>query len=174
MDKEVLNSRAGQEALREYYDNVKPALVPVDKEGNLSFDLPFSLGKLGEAELREIHPMIGLTEDGVYGDDARRELNIVVNGLFDEMFMSPEDRAYSRACRNAEIKGLEKPARTEQLIAEEMHSDSINNMMKQDAVEDVANTAYTRKSDPEMEEIMRESETASRKTDNESSITFRN
>ena len=47
-------------------------------------------------------------------------------------------------------------------------------MMKQDAVEDVANTAYTRKSDPEMEEIMRESETASRKTDNESSITFRN
>lgn len=57
MDKEVLNSRAGQEALREYYDNVKPALVPVDKEGNLSFDLPFSLGKLGEAELREIHPM---------------------------------------------------------------------------------------------------------------------
>lgn len=205
MDKEVLNSRAGQETLREYYDNVKPALVPVDKEGNLSFDLPFSLGKLGEAELREIHPMIGLTENGVYGDDARRELNIVVNGLFDEMFMSPEDRAYSRACRNAEIKGLEKPTRTEQLIAEEMHSDSfedynvmldgiknkfgefrkisrknyidsdsINNMMKQDAVEDVANTAYTRKSDPEMEEIMRESETASRKTDNESSITFRN
>ena len=31
MDKEVLNSRAGQETLREYYDNVKPALVPVDK-----------------------------------------------------------------------------------------------------------------------------------------------
>jgi|GEM_PF-2587895 len=117
-----LGSRNGQRALDEYYGKGAPGTVPV-ANGKTTFDLPFQLGALGESEIRSAGHMIGISAPDTWGEKSREELTMTVNGLFDEMFMSPEDRAYARVCRVASLKGQEAPERTDRLVADEMNSD---------------------------------------------------
>lgn len=116
-----LESRNGQRALSEYYGKGAPGTVPV-ANGKTTFDLPFQLGALGEKEVNSVH-VVGISAPGTWSDESRKELTMTVNGLFDEMFMSPEDRAYARVCRVASLKGQEAPERTDRLVADEMNSD---------------------------------------------------